>query len=124
MPPSRNTSPSAWGSGTGAARRLFSEAVRTEMWYVEDSDFEDVSVAMHEDGLEEGDVGIEDPKCPSIHYTAAEERLFCRQWRSALVVKVLGRIVSYTLMLKRLQGIWAKAGSIQVTSTKNGYFLV
>ncbi|CAI0626161.1 unnamed protein product, partial [Linum tenue] len=49
---------------------------------------------------------------------------FCREWRSALVVKVLGRSVSYTLILKRLTGLWANAGSIQVTSSKNGYLLV
>ncbi|CAI0411260.1 unnamed protein product [Linum tenue] len=50
--------------------------------------------------------------------------MFCREWRSALVVKALGRSVSYTLMAKRLFGLWAKAGTIQVTSVKNGYFLV
>ncbi|CAI0626847.1 unnamed protein product [Linum tenue] len=50
--------------------------------------------------------------------------MFCREWRSALVVKALGRSVSYTLMAKRLVGIWAKAGTLQVTSVKNGYFLV
>ncbi|CAL1388992.1 unnamed protein product [Linum trigynum] len=50
--------------------------------------------------------------------------MFCRQWRSALVVKALGRSVSDTLMVRRLQSIWAKAGTIQVTSAKNGYFLV
>ncbi|CAI0626162.1 unnamed protein product, partial [Linum tenue] len=65
-----------------------------------------------------------DPKCPPIDFTPAEERLFCREWRSALVVKVLGRSVSYTLILKRLTGLWANAGSIQVTSSKNGYLLV
>ncbi|CAL1355059.1 unnamed protein product [Linum trigynum] len=94
------------------------------MWYVADSDSEDVTAAIRQDGLEAGFDGEIDPKCPSIHFTAAEERLFCRSWRSALVVKALGRSVSYTLMLKRLQTILAKVGSIQVTSVKNGYFLV
>ncbi|CAL1380627.1 unnamed protein product [Linum trigynum] len=94
------------------------------MWYIADSGFEDVMADIREDGLEQDFDGNEDPKCPTIHYTAAEERLFCRQWRSTLVVKVLGRTVSYTMMLKRLHGIWEKAGSIQVMSVRNGYFLI
>ncbi|CAL1379614.1 unnamed protein product [Linum trigynum] len=50
--------------------------------------------------------------------------MFNREWRSALVEKALGRSVSYTLMAKRLTSIWAKVSTIQVTSAKNGYFLV
>ncbi|CAL1370145.1 unnamed protein product [Linum trigynum] len=123
IPPAGTKTP-AWGDGKGAARRLFSEAPRSEMWYIADSDSEDVMASIREDGLEHDGEGEGDPKCPAIHYTAAEERMFCRQWRSALVVKALGRTVSYTMMLKRLQSIWEKAGSIQVTSVKKGYFLV
>ncbi|CAL1383338.1 unnamed protein product [Linum trigynum] len=66
---------------------------------------------------------VEDPKCPPIYFSPAEERLYCRNLRSALVVKALGRAVSYTAVSLRLNAIWEKAG-IQVTSMKNGYFLV
>ncbi|CAL1370532.1 unnamed protein product [Linum trigynum] len=79
---------------------------------------------MREDGLEEGFDGEEDPTCPPIYFTAAEEREYCRKLRSALIVKPLGRLVSYTAVSIRLNTIWAKAGGIQVTSMKNGYFLV
>ncbi|CAL1368823.1 unnamed protein product [Linum trigynum] len=50
--------------------------------------------------------------------------MFSRAWGSALVVKALGRSVSYILMAKRLTSIWARVSTIQVTSLKNGYFLV
>ncbi|CAI0376389.1 unnamed protein product [Linum tenue] len=79
---------------------------------------------MRQDGLDEGFVGEEDPLCPTIYFTAAEERTYCRKFRSALVVKALGRSVSYTAISLRLNTIWAKAGGIQVTSMKNNYFLV
>ncbi|CAL1407316.1 unnamed protein product [Linum trigynum] len=37
-------------SGTGAARRLFSYVIKTDVWYVADSDSEDVAEAMRQDG--------------------------------------------------------------------------
>ncbi|CAL1379395.1 unnamed protein product [Linum trigynum] len=116
--------PSVWGSSAGAARRLFGDSSHTGTWYIADSDSEGIAEAMREDGKEADFEGTVDPKCPSIEYTLAEERMFCREWRSALVVMVLGRSLSYTLIAKKLNGIWAKAGPIQVTSAKNGYFLV
>ncbi|CAL1410373.1 unnamed protein product [Linum trigynum] len=93
-------------------------------WYTADSDSEDYATAMREDGLEEGFDGEEDPTCPPIYFTATGEREYCRKLRSALIVKPLGRIVSYTAVSIRLNTIWGKAGGIQVTSMKNGYFLV
>ncbi|CAL1407989.1 unnamed protein product [Linum trigynum] len=79
---------------------------------------------MREDGREAEQDEDDDPLCPPIPFSAAEERQYCRPWRSALVVKVLGRSTSYTAISKRLNSIWAKAGGIQVTSAKKGYFLV
>ncbi|CAI0391139.1 unnamed protein product [Linum tenue] len=79
---------------------------------------------MREDGREAEQDEEDDPLCPPIPFSTVEERQYCRPWRSALVVKVLGRSTSYTAISKRLNSIWAKAGGIQVTSAKKGYFLV
>ncbi|CAL1361957.1 unnamed protein product [Linum trigynum] len=114
----------AWGSGVGAARRLFGDMQRLEPWYISDSDSEDIATGMREDGRDEGSEPDDDPLCPNIHFSSAEERHFCREWRSALVVKALGRSVSYTGISKRLNDLWARVGGIQVSSVKNGYFLV
>ncbi|CAL1354351.1 unnamed protein product [Linum trigynum] len=122
-PPS-SPRPNVWSQGTGAARRLFGGEIRMDEWYTADSDSEDAATAMREDGLEEGFDGEMDSTCPPIYFTAAEERSVCRKLRSALIVKALGRSVSYTAVSIRLNAIWAKAGGIQVTSMKNGYFLV
>ncbi|CAL1410028.1 unnamed protein product [Linum trigynum] len=114
----------ARGNGAATARRLFGGAVRTDVWCVADSDSEDIAETIKREGRDDGFMGEEDPKFPSIHFTTAEENLFRHQYRSALVVKALERMVSYTLMDRRLQSIWAKTGGVQVTSAKNGYFLV
>ncbi|CAI0500736.1 unnamed protein product [Linum tenue] len=93
-------------------------------WYIAESDSEDIAAAIREDGQEAPFEADEDPKCPPIQFSAVEERTFCRELRSALIVKALGRSVSYTAMSIRLNAIWAKAGGIQVTSMKKGYFLI
>ncbi|CAI0424058.1 unnamed protein product [Linum tenue] len=108
----------------GAARRLFGDPAKTDEWYVADSDSEDIAAATREDGREAEHEEEDDPLCPPIPFSAAEERQYFRPWRSALVVKVLGRSTSCTSISKRLNSIWAKAGGIQVRSAKKGYFLV
>ncbi|CAN0898928.1 hypothetical protein LINGRAHAP2_LOCUS19984 [Linum grandiflorum] len=66
----------------------------------------------------------DDPLCPSIAFTAAEKVSFRREWRSALVVKGLGRRISYLPLARRLNYIWARNGSIQITDLHNGCYLV
>ncbi|CAL1371131.1 unnamed protein product [Linum trigynum] len=123
-PSSQGPKQSAWGTGSGATRKLFGDQARQGVWYVAESDYEDIAEAVRQEGLDAGFEGEGDPKCPPVYFTSAEERMFIREWRSALVVKALGRSVSYTLMAKRLNSLWARAGTIQVTSAKKGYFLV
>ncbi|CAL1353872.1 unnamed protein product [Linum trigynum] len=114
----------AWDQGTSTARCLFSDVIRTDRWYVADSDSEECAEAILEDGLEfTADEEI-DPICPEIQFSAAEKRSFCLPWRSALVVKVLGRTTSYTAISRRLNQLWAKAGGLQITYTRNGFYLV
>ncbi|CAI0560738.1 unnamed protein product [Linum tenue] len=108
----------------GAARRLFGDTARLTEWYTADSDSEDTAAAIREDGRETGFDGEDDPTYPQIYFSPTEERTYSRELRSSLIVKALGRAVSYTAVSLRLNAIWAKAGGIQVTSMKNGYFLV
>ncbi|CAL1354022.1 unnamed protein product [Linum trigynum] len=108
----------AWGEGK---KKMFSEAVKTTYWYVEDSDSEDIAEAMREDARDEA-LEEEDPLSPNIEFTAAELRAFRREWRSAIVVKVLGRSFPYPVIAKRLNMIWAKQGSIQITNRSKGFY--
>ncbi|CAL1379358.1 unnamed protein product [Linum trigynum] len=114
-PATQSPKVSAWSHGMGATRRLFGDFAKTDEWNVADSDSEDVAATMREDGREAEPEEEDDPLCPPIQFSDAEERQFCRPLRSALVVKVLGRSTSYTTISKRLNSICAKAGSIQVT---------
>ncbi|CAN0903024.1 hypothetical protein LINGRAHAP2_LOCUS22333 [Linum grandiflorum] len=107
----------AWTEGS---RHLFG---RPEGWYVADSDSEDIAEIIREED-ECHDDEEEDPLCPLIEFTAAEKAAFRREWRSALIVKGLGRKVSYLPLARRLNYLWEKHGALQITDMQNGCFFV
>ncbi|CAI0419994.1 unnamed protein product, partial [Linum tenue] len=47
-----------------------------------------------------------------------------REWRSALVVKGLGRRVAFLPLSHKLDSLWGKHGELQISYMKNGCFLV
>ncbi|CAL1370301.1 unnamed protein product [Linum trigynum] len=65
---------SAWSHGMGATHRLFGDFAKTDEWYVADSDSEDVAAGMREDGREAEPEEEDDPLCPPIQFSDAEER--------------------------------------------------
>ncbi|CAN0871527.1 hypothetical protein LINGRAHAP2_LOCUS9865 [Linum grandiflorum] len=114
------TQPNAW---TKRVNSLFEEYRGHDEWYVADSDSEDVAEAMREED-DMVDDEEDDPLCPQICFTAAEKASFRRPWRSALVVKGLGRNVPYLPLASWLNFLWAKHGNIQISDLKNGCYLV
>ncbi|CAI0554936.1 unnamed protein product [Linum tenue] len=53
-----------------------------------------------------------------------EKQRWRREWRSALIVKVLGRTFAFPVISRRLEVLWAKCGSIQVSSLSFGFYAV
>ncbi|CAL1401631.1 unnamed protein product [Linum trigynum] len=53
-----------------------------------------------------------------------EKTRFRRQWRSALIVKVLGSTYPYPVLAKRLESLWAKDGTLQSNSISWGFYVV
>ncbi|CAI0403485.1 unnamed protein product, partial [Linum tenue] len=90
---------------TGGARRLFSEVIQQDKWYIEESDTEDAEQREREedDVVEEG---TNDPKCPMSCFSVVEKIRWWQEWRSALVVKGLGRKVPHVPLVKRLNFLW------------------
>ncbi|KAK4259260.1 hypothetical protein QN277_005608 [Acacia crassicarpa] len=69
-------------------------------------------------------IDLSNPLCPSFEFEEKErERLLKPFWRS-LVVKLLGRQLSYGFMVKKLSQLWARKGCIDVFDMENDYFLV
>ncbi|CAL1389095.1 unnamed protein product [Linum trigynum] len=107
----------------GAAARLFSDVTEEEGWYVADSDSEDVASREKEedDFIPEEE---KDPTCPTVLFSAAQKIRWRREWRSALVVRGLGRKVPYLPLARRLNFLWARHGKISISDMKNSCFLV
>ncbi|CAL1375132.1 unnamed protein product [Linum trigynum] len=53
-----------------------------------------------------------------------EKQRYRRKWRSALIVKVLGRTFPFPVISRRLETLWAKDGSLQISSLSYGYYVV
>ncbi|CAL1412878.1 unnamed protein product [Linum trigynum] len=80
---------------------------------------------MREDDLDdEVPEDDDDPLCPTIAYTALEKQRWRREWRSALIVKVLGRTFPFPVIARRLETLWAKCGTIQVSSLSFSFYVV
>ncbi|XP_019150527.1 PREDICTED: uncharacterized protein LOC109147321 [Ipomoea nil] len=74
-----------------------------------------------EDASDEED---DDPLCPTIRLTKEEVEAIRAPWRMALIIKVMGRKVGYTYLLRRLQSMWRPKGSLDLIAIDNDYFLV
>ncbi|CAI0431417.1 unnamed protein product [Linum tenue] len=92
--------PNAWGG-----RKLFADVLSGDTWYVAESDSEDVAQAMREEDHDDETPEEENPRCPSILFMAMEKQRFRRKWRSALIVKVLGRTFPFPVLSKRLESL-------------------
>ncbi|CAI0435221.1 unnamed protein product [Linum tenue] len=79
---------------------------------------------MREDDKDDEVPEDDDPRCPTIPFKASEKNQWRRQWRSALIVKVLGRSFPFPVVSRRLESLWAKCGVIQISSLTYGYYAV
>ncbi|CAL1394140.1 unnamed protein product [Linum trigynum] len=107
----------------GAAAKLFQQNSGDDEWYVEESDSGDVVSGEKEEDEISGEEE-QDPLCPTAPFSASQKIRWRTEWRSALVVRGLGRRVSYIPLEKRLNFLWARHGNIQISDMKNGCFLV
>lgn len=66
----------------------------------------------------------DDPKCPTIRFTAKEKEHIRAPWRQSLINKVMGRRVGYAYLLRRLNSLWHPKGRMDLIALENDYFLV
>ncbi|XP_019150319.1 PREDICTED: uncharacterized protein LOC109147133 [Ipomoea nil] len=80
--------------------------------------------------LEEEDVsddesyrGQEDIGCPRIVLTKEEKLRIRRPWRYTLIIRLMGRTVSYSFLLRRLQAIWKSENHMELIDLSHDYYL-
>lgn len=77
--------------------------------------------ASDDDGYDEKD---DTDECPLITLTKEEKVRIRRPWKQTLIIKVLGRTVGYTYLLKRLKTLWRPKAAMDLVTIENDYHLV
>ncbi|KAJ8762475.1 hypothetical protein K2173_007914 [Erythroxylum novogranatense] len=62
--------------------------------------------------------------CPKILFSDAELETLCQNWRSAIIIKVMGRTVGYVTLRRCLLQIWNPKGELELIDLPNDYFIV
>lgn len=66
----------------------------------------------------------DDHECPVVKLSKEEKIQLRKPWRQSLIVKVLGRRVGYTYLVKRLHTIWHPKAKMELVALDEDYFLV
>nr|GLL39812.1 uncharacterized protein LOC109156274 [Ipomoea trifida] len=73
-------------------------------WQTKDSKDTPVVEEVSDDDEMEDD--MPDPNYQVVPVTKEEKERICRPWRRSLIIQILGRKVSYSYLLQRLQRMW------------------
>lgn len=68
-------------------------------------------------------VDLSNPMCPKIRLDDREQERLMRPFRKSLIVKLMGRQLSYGFMAMKLKQIWRK-GDLEVFDLENDFYLV
>lgn len=66
----------------------------------------------------------EDDGCPVIRLSREDKIRLRKPWRQTLIVKVLGRTIGYTYLLRRIRALWKPKAPIELVAFENDYFIV
>lgn len=66
----------------------------------------------------------EEEDCPTIALTKEEKARLRNPWRLTLIIKVMGRKVSFAYLLRRIKSMWRPKAPMEMVAIDNDYFLV
>ncbi|KAI8016422.1 hypothetical protein LOK49_LG05G03392 [Camellia lanceoleosa] len=69
-------------------------------------------------------VPFDDSELPSINFSQKELTRICNPWNQSLIVKLMGRNVSYSLLMSRINSLWKPTGAIHRIDLANHYYLI
>nr|XP_025637066.1 uncharacterized protein LOC112732536 [Arachis hypogaea] len=65
-----------------------------------------------------------DPMPPRVCFSEEARNILSEPYKEAIVIKVLGKNLSYTAMFHKLKGVWRITGGYEILDVGFGYFLV
>ncbi|XP_061347428.1 uncharacterized protein LOC133292952 [Gastrolobium bilobum] len=66
----------------------------------------------------------EDPLCPTYHISGAQHLEDCKQWRKALIIKLLGKRIVPRFLMARLQRLWNLVSPYELIDLDNGFLFL
>ncbi|KAI9126636.1 hypothetical protein K1719_002232 [Acacia pycnantha] len=69
-------------------------------------------------------IDLSNPLCPRFEFEVKEKERLLKPFRRTLVVKLMGRQLSYGFMVRKLRMLWARKGDIDVFDLENEFYLV
>ncbi|XP_061344063.1 uncharacterized protein LOC133290032 [Gastrolobium bilobum] len=79
-----------------------------------------------EDGCDEdlSHGAVEDPLCPVLRLSKSEHKGSCKQWRKALIIKLMGKKIGTRFLMARLQRLWNLVSTYELIDLDNGFLLL
>ncbi|CAL2276141.1 unnamed protein product [Prunus armeniaca] len=74
--------------------------------------------------ISDDDVVIKQGAIPSIQFSGKVKSSLYQPWRSAIIIKLMGRPLAYTFLRSRLLHRWAIKGPMSLIDLENNYFIV
>ena len=65
----------------------------------------------------------DDSECPSFILTKEEKGRIRRPWKRTLIIKLLGQIIGYMLLYKKIYEMWKPRALMDLVAMDNGFFL-
>lgn len=110
------------------SQRLFTEVLRgppiQREFYVSDGEESDINSDMDDFNNLDSEAEESRPGRVAVVVSKAECRALWRPWRRALIVKLLGRNISFRLLEQRLRSLWGLSEGCVITDLEEGYYIV
>lgn len=66
----------------------------------------------------------DDPDCPTVKISVEENRRLRKEWKKALIVKLMSHSVSYNFLVRRLRELWQVQSEMKVIDVGNEVYIV
>ncbi|XVF06930.1 hypothetical protein REPUB_Repub06bG0093500 [Reevesia pubescens] len=92
--------------------------------HIMESESEEEGEFIEEGALSEDDCFGEDIDGPVIWLSKEDKHRIRKPWKNTLIVKLLGRSISYTYLCNKVKQIWSFKGKFEVVDMDHGYYCI
>ncbi|XVE96610.1 hypothetical protein REPUB_Repub02eG0237700 [Reevesia pubescens] len=97
---------------------LMNEAFQMETDQVEEDESDNCGFSSEDDSYDE------DLDGPVVMLSKEDKSRIRKPWQNTLIVKLLGRQISYTYLCNRIKQLWALKGHVEVVDMDNGFYCI